>query len=504
LPEIGHQPLRGAGLSRSPRYPRPGLIPAGLLLLGFLAGCGTRPTSSPDVARTTPPPGASGAFSDSLHTRESRLVDGWELAFRNGRALEGSQPDSVIFFRFQALLAHLNPEEISPEGSDLRNRAEALRTDVSAARDAAWLRWQSDLTPPPPPRPQTPGKTGLATVLPDNPRVTRWITWFTGDGRERFAVWIWRSGAYRMVMEQILREEGVPPEMVGMVFIESGFQLAARSRARAVGPWQFVAATARRYGLAVNRHRDERRDFVLSTRAAAHYLKDLYDLFGDWELVLAAYNCGEGRVFRQIAKQKITDYWNLDLPRETDEYVPKFYAALAILAQPEKHGFSTVTSEPLAWDEVDLPAPVRVADLARHCGLPVEDVKALNPAWLRSITPADGNPVKARLPLGAGGKLVLASLPVVPPSEARAAGGTHRVRSGETLGRIARRYGVSVTALARENGLNARSILRTGRVLRLPDDAVDPPARKKAAAPARSKSGSRASTSGRRSRPAAR
>jgi membrane-bound lytic murein transglycosylase D len=449
-----------------------------LALLGALAGCGGPPPSG-NITDRTPVPARSASdpapdLPDSLLQYQSQLVDAWESVFYDGRAREGVEPDSALFFRYQTLLSHLNPEEISSDARTLRSRAESLRVDVAAARDSAWMRWQTDLTPPPEPQPQSDPHAGY-TIKPEmNDRVNEWLTHFTGSSRERFALWLWRSGTYRGQMEQILAEEGVPPELVGIVFIESGFHLAARSRARAVGPWQFISGTARHFGLTINRHRDERRDFELATRAAGRYLKALYNLFGDWNLVLASYNCGENRVFRQIARQKTNNFWALDLPRETEDYVPEFHAVLHILAEPERFGFSTETSPPLTWEEVELPGPVRVSELAKNCGSMIEDVKALNPAWLRNITPADGKSVKARVPTGTAEKLALAQLSIVPKSEAKNVGGTHRVRKGETLSRIARRYGVSTASLARANGLSTKSRVRTGRVLQLPDGAEEP------------------------------
>jgi membrane-bound lytic murein transglycosylase D len=270
-------------------------------------------------------------------------------------------------------------------------------------------------------------------------------------------------------MEQILKEEGVPVELIAVVFIESGFSLVAKSRASAVGPWQFIRDTGKRYGLTINNHRDERRDFVLATRAAARYLRDLYGYFGDWRLAMAAYNCGEGRVFRQISRQGTNDFYALDLPRETEEYVPEIHAALAIISDPQKYGFSTITADPIEWVEQELPGPVRVADLAAHCSMSIDEVKLLNPAWLRPVTPADGKPVVARLPQSVVPTVSLASLPLAPKEETVARNASVKIRKGDTLAKIARRNGVSVTALARENGLSTKSRLKAGRYLRLPD-----------------------------------
>lgn len=462
-----------------PRIGRTGLVATGLLALAIgLAGCSTAPPPRSALEPPADPRPASADLprEDPTATSEQKsMVAGWRESYRHTASMEASasreasEPDSVLFFRYQALLAHLDPERIPPDTAPLLHaESEQLRQDVARHRDQAWLRWQADVAPPPEPVPAPEEDVSFSIKPVSNERVSKWLNYFTGPGRDTFAIWYWRSGAYRPRMEEILREEGVPPELVALVFIESGFNVVARSHAAAVGPWQFVRDTGKRYGLTINRHRDERCDFELATRAAARYLKDLYGYFNDWNLALAAYNCGEYRVFRTIAQQGSTDFWILDLPRQTEDYVPEFHAVLKILARPAEFGFSDSISEPLQFDVVDLPGPVRLNDLASHCGTLVDDVKRLNPSWLRNITPADGNRVQARLPKGSLDRLSLADLPMVPLSEARNITVYHKVRRGETLRSIARRYGVSAGALAAENGLSARSRVRTGRSLRLP------------------------------------
>ena len=180
----------------------------------------------------------------------------------------------------------------------------------------------------------------------ESSRIDFWISYFTGPGRERFERAMYRMEINRPTVEAILAEKGLPHELICIAFIESGFAMKATSRARAVGPWQFITGTARRYNLRMNWWYDERCDIVASTYAASNYLTDLYGIWGDWFLAFAAYNCGEYRVARQVARQKTTNFWQLDLPTQTERYVPKFLAALYIMRDPEKYGFTIPTVEP--------------------------------------------------------------------------------------------------------------------------------------------------------------
>ena len=152
------------------------------------------------------------------------------------------------------------------------------------------------------------------------------------------------------LFRDVLKKEGLPPDLVHLVFVESGFNVHARSVSAAVGPWQFLRSTGRLFGLTVNQWVDERKDPEKSTVAAARYLKHLYSIFGDWPLALASYNAGEGTVLRAIKRQGTTNYWDLRLPRQTEDYVPQFMAVLAISRDPEKYGFDFQYRSRPAWD----------------------------------------------------------------------------------------------------------------------------------------------------------
>ncbi len=228
--------------------------------------------------------------------------------------------------------------------------------------------------------------------IESNASVRKWMNFFTREDRNRFERFMIRGGRYRILVQDLLEENGVPPEMFYLGMIESGYASRARSGARAVGIWQFMPATARRYGLKVNREVDERLDVMRSTRAAARYLRDLKDEFGSWYMAMAAYNCGEGRVRRAVRRHHTKDFWTLQrrraLPAETSDYVPKFQAAMKIARNPGAYGFSRVTH--YEFPEVRLVkirAQLDLEEIARRHKVSAADLRALNPNLLNERTP---------------------------------------------------------------------------------------------------------------------
>ncbi len=310
--------------------------------------------------------------------------------------------------------------------------------------------------------------------LESHPMVDKWVDYFTGRGRPTFERWLERSGRYMDSMKAILEQEGVPTDLVHVVFVESGFNPQARSVASAVGPWQFIRGTANLFGLKVNSWVDQRKDHEASTVAAARYLKHLHGLFNSWPLALASYNAGEGAVGRAIKRQGTRDFWSLRLPEETRNYVPKFMAVLAISRDPSRFGFDRVAiAEPISFDEVTIPGSVDLRALAEACGTDVATIKDLNPQFLRGAAPAQGNQVTIRVPDGAGEEL-MASLadgsltlpPVTTPADPAVL--RHKVKRGESLKALALRYGVPASSIARSNKLGKSARLRVGRTLRIP------------------------------------
>ena len=277
-------------------------------------------------------------------------------------------------------------------------------------------------------------------------------------------------------MRQIFRDEGIPPSLVYLAIVESGFNANAVSRARAVGMWQFIAGTAKRYGLAVDFWEDQRRDPEIAARASARYLKDLYGIFGDWPLALAAYNAGEGKIQRALARHPDATLWNIRktrlLRRETREYVPAILAAILVASNPEAYGFDPVPQDPpppVATVTISQPSDLRV--LARCAQVPLETLQALNPSLRRLMTPP--RPFELRIPASSFGAFET-ELAKVPPEE-RVTVTMHTVRPGESLYSIARKYKVNSEAIRLANLLPSRRV-RPNDTLVIPmgDAAADP------------------------------
>jgi membrane-bound lytic murein transglycosylase D len=229
-----------------------------------------------------------------------------------------------------------------------------------------------------------------------------------------------------------------------------------------------MRGTGRLFGLTVNQWVDERRDPEKSTVAAARYLKHLYSIFGDWPLALASYNCGEGKILRAIKEQGTTNYWDLRLPRQTEEYVPKFMAALAIANDPERYGFGDIELEdPIEFDEISFRGPVDLRVVAGLAGCSYDDLRQLNPGVKSHLATGPDGVTTIRVPPGTESQL-MERMADREKSRAVSFTLTHRVRRGETLQGIANRYHVSATRLAELNGIGRRVPLRRGAILTVP------------------------------------
>ena len=281
-----------------------------------------------------------------------------------------------------------------------------------------------------------------------------------------------RSGRYRQHIVAALEEAGLPEELSWLPLIESGFKVRALSRSRALGLWQFIPSTGYKFGLKRDKLIDERMDPIKSTLAAIDYLKELHAIFGDWTTVLAAYNCGEGRVLNVIRNQNVNyldNFWDLyeRLPRETARYVPRFLATLHILDHPEKYGMNLSDLDiPQQYETVTIEKQVHLKDVARSIAVEETALSELNPELRYKISPEGSYPLKVPPYKSSILLTQLDQIPVsTPPQRAYV---YHRVRSGQTLSLIAKRYRTSVSMIMRANNLRRSNYIVAGRLLKIP------------------------------------
>ena len=304
--------------------------------------------------------------------------------------------------------------------------------------------------------------------VPINQQVQFFLDRFTRERREVVDTWFGRAGRYLEMICDTLRDHGLPEDLAFVAMIESGFNPVAVSRAGAKGLWQFMAGTARGYGLRVDQWVDERLDPEKSTLAAAAYLRDLYAQFGSWSLAQAAYNAGEVTVLRAIRSVGSTDFWALArtgfLRRETKEFVPQVHAATVIGQDPARYGFDVGEHAPTTVEFVSVPPSTDLKSLAAASGVSTEILRTLNPVLVKGVTPP-GAPYRLRVPEGtvAGIQSTLAApKPAVRAARAADHVEVHVVRSRDTVSGIAKRYGVSVGDVLRWNNLGARDPIRPG------------------------------------------
>ena len=309
-----------------------------------------------------------------------------------------------------------------------------------------------------------------------------------------------RSGRYRKYIEAELAKEGLPLELAWLPLIESGYNVKALSPARALGLWQFIPSTGYRFGLSRDKYVDERLDPYKSTKAAILYLKELHHLFGDWETVLAAYNCGEGRVLRTINTQSINyldNFWDLyeKLPRETARYVPRFQATLHIVQNLKHYGLTEIQPEtPLEFETVAVSRQLHIKNIAGMTGILESTLKRLNPELRYGVIPGDNYPF--RIPQGSS-DILLSQLDDVPetnglPAEAAEQDkashqekmASHKVKRGETLASLAKQYQTSQQTIVQANKLKKAANIKPGMVLLVPSKSPSPTAK---ASPAPSK-----------------
>jgi membrane-bound lytic murein transglycosylase D len=327
-----------------------------------------------------------------------------------------------------------------------------------------------------------PSKTTTDTVVADlaatehdlpielNDRILSFIELFQGNLRSFMQDSLHRSAKYMPMVQSVFRQEGLPLDLAYLAIVESGFKNTALSRASARGMWQFMPATGKEFGLTQNWFIDERADPEEATVAAARYLKSLNKMFdGDWNLAMASYNAGPGRLQRAVKASRLNDYWRLTetskfLPKETRNYVPMIMAAVIIAKNPTQYGFEPGVNTPLAYDSVAVPDSLDLRTIAEWTETSIEEIRDLNPELRRTITPVGKYDLK--VPVGMA--------PIVQARLAEAGPATfarferYAARRGETLVTIARKFKVTTADLAQANGLTTRSRLKVGQSLMIP------------------------------------
>lgn len=325
-----------------------------------------------------------------------------------------------------------------------------------------------------------------ALPIPLNDRVLSFVELFQGRLREFMQAGLNRGQRYLPMIQAVFRAEGLPEELGYVPLVESAFKLTALSRASARGMWQFMQATGREFGLEQNWYVDERADPEKATRAAARYLKSLNSFFDDWHIALASYNAGPGRLQRAMRQSRQDDYWTLTsssryLPRETRDYVPMILAAAVIARNPTLYGFEVNAAAPLTYERVSVPDALKLEIIAEWASVPVETLQELNPELRRLSTPATAYALK--VPVGTAATIEARLATADPDIFVRFE--QHVVRRGETLSRIAQKYGLSVSELMQANQMRSTR-LSVNQTLVLPIRAGAPGSRTAGASTSRS------------------
>lgn len=513
LLEVRLAPPRPSGPSTYRALNR--LVPAALFVLSLLAGpAATATAQSASRLRSLPPEvvpvsesaqalvGSNLVSADDLveSYRLARLEELYDLQARLELAVSrGDESEAVAVMtdvtnRLTPLVRHPDmvgdgrfvdvyrsmvaryEEDFGP----MEAQHEIAFGDVFAVRDELFSNLDGLENPLDPD--QAPWRLPVRTEVPMtvNRAVTSSMEFLREQRPRVIATWLSRAHTYFPMIEQIFREEGIPEELKYLAMIESGLNPTARSRARAVGMWQFVAGTGRAYGLKVDNWVDERRDPEKATRAAARHLKDLYQIHGDWHVALAGYNCSPRCIRRarnnaRNAGHASPTYWDMYryLPRETRGYVPNLIATAIMLSDPDAYGIKVDNPGPrYEYELVPIRGSLSLTDVARMAGTDLATVRSLNPSLKRNLLPPSRDPFPLRLPVGTSEAFLLAYAEL--PPEALKPPGEHVVQRGNTLGGIASQYGVSVRRLKADNNLRS-DLIRVGQRLVVPMSSYAPP-----------------------------
>ena len=452
-----------------------------VLAMAVAAGCASTPSAPPDSQRAHASMAVTGdsAAPDALWREDARRHADGLLDESHSLAAEGRTEEALARLD-EAICTALDLPAGSGATTDyLEWAARLIDEAVDLEDDIALITAVDGELMDLPPIEGLPTEVarddGTSPLLPAsdfplelNPTVLKFIDVMSqsGEYQNRIARGLARAGTYLPMIREKFAKAGLPQDLAYLPLIESAFSTTAYSRAKAHGMWQFIAGTGRRYGLAVGSLLDERRDPELSTEAAIAYLNDLYLEFGDWNLALAGYNSGEGNVRRAIKRSGSRDFWTLQthLPKETRNYVPAFMASVIVSKQPERFGFPPIVEEPWSYDLVVVDDPLDLQFLARELDLELADVRELNPAIRRDLTPA-GRDTAIRLPAGYGTRAE--QLLAATPTSQWAPRTMHTVRKGDTLSAIAGLHGSTVADIRQANGLRS-TLIHPGQTLIVP------------------------------------
>jgi len=308
--------------------------------------------------------------------------------------------------------------------------------------------------------------------IPEDPKVMSYVEVFQNRLRDYIQDSLERGAKYLPMIQSVFRAEGLPLDLAYIPIIESSFKTNALSKANAKGPWQFMRGTAKDSGLHTDWFIDERSDPEKATIAAAKYLKSLSEMFdGDWNMVLAAYNGGPGRVSRAMKRSGINDFWKLSatskyLPRETREYVPLVMAAIIIGRNPAEYGFAVAAATPVQYDKVTIPQAVDLRRVAEWAGTTVDEIQALNPELRRLTTPVKYPDYEMKVPKGTADQLT-AKLADASPADFVTLK-WYTSKKGDTLLSVGRKFGVSRADVAEANNLSVKARLQPGQSLIIP------------------------------------
>jgi len=492
-------------VTRLVRFARQGLVVLGVL---SAAACASAPRAAAAPAKTVEP------------TPDQQAIAAASAEFEAGRDAALAGDFACARLHFDSVVGILRPAggpapsaEVEAFSFDLYEGIQRYEALAGATEEAGTSHGEvspelaAEIEAPEPTAEQIAGaQAALDAEMPQvrsdvpivvNDSVLRLLAAFQSEGlHEKIAAGLTRSGRYLPLIHSIFAEEGLPEDLAMIAFIESAFLPHARSPKAAHGIWQFMPRTGRQYGLKSNGIVDERSDPEKATRAAARYLTYLHDLFDDWYLVMAAYNAGEGKILRAMQRTGARDFWQLAqtnaIRNQTKNYVPAFLASVLISKDPARFGFEFTPEPALSYETLVCDRPVDLQHLASSTGVDLDDIQALNPELRLLVTPRQPEGYELKIPAGSSQtfRLAYASAPTAKPPSFK----THVVaRKGETIPKIARRYGVSASAVASANSLSPRTRLARGEEILIPEKpakvaSVKAPAKGKAAKAAKKSS----------------